>query len=99
MTFELHVENESFVRVHMADIQQKLTTALTLFVQQMQDDERKRTTPIGKGISGDASVETARVQERLRLEHEQNFGTEEQRQRRVKEIQDATRANHMVREK
>ena len=98
MQFELLVEDTDFVQAHMVVLQQKLTTALTLLVQQLQEDERKRTGFVGKGISPDASVETASAQERLRQEHERAFGSEAERQQRVKEIQDATRANHMVRE-
>jgi hypothetical protein len=96
LQFELLVEDTDFVQAHMAVLQQKLTTVLTLFVQQMQEDIRKRTTPIAKGISGDASVETARVEEQRRKEHEKAFGTEAERQQRVKEIQENIGRNTMV---
>jgi hypothetical protein len=99
LTFELYVEDQEFVRKHAAVIQQKLMTALLLVIQELQEDERRRSTPIGKGISGDASIETANAQERLRQDHERNFGTEEQRRQQIQETRDAISRNTMVREK
>jgi|SRR5580698_3766702 hypothetical protein len=96
MIFNLFTEDEVFITEHFDVLKQKLTTALTLFVQQMQEDIRRRTTPIGKGISGDASIETANVQERLRQEHERQFGTEEQRRQQVKEMQNNIGRNTML---
>lgn len=96
MNFTLHVEDETFVQQHMDAIRHKLQTALMLIVAELQEFEWKRTGFIGKGISGDASLETARAQERLRLEHERNFGSEEQQRQQAKEIQENLTRNTMV---
>jgi hypothetical protein len=88
-----------FVNSKFDVVQARMQTALTLLVAALEADELKRTTFVGKGISGDAARETYDTQEKLRRAHEAAFGTEDERRAEVSRIQSATRQNSMVPEK
>jgi hypothetical protein len=96
MIFNIHIEDEAFVEKHIEVVKQKLTTCLILLVQELHEEERKYKSFIGKGISPDASFETARVEEERRKEHERLFGSDEQRRQQIQATRDAIALNTMV---
>jgi hypothetical protein len=74
MQFELFVEpnEEEFVRKHANVIRQKLSTSLTLLLQELHADDLKRI-PIGRGLDGAAVVEMATKKEKAAAEHAATF--------------------------
>jgi len=76
MNFEilLHENQESYAETKRAIITQRLTTALLLLLQELEATDLKYTSFIGKGISGDASIEIAGKQEALKRAHDETFG-------------------------
>jgi hypothetical protein len=73
----LDEQSESYAETKRAIITQRLTTALLLLLQELEASDLKYTSFIGKGISGDASIETANKFEQLAADHAAKFGASE----------------------
>jgi hypothetical protein len=95
MKFEilLHENQESYAETKRAIITQRLTTALLLLLQELEATDLKYTSFIGKGISGEASIEIADKQDELKRWHDETFQHDEELR---KQIQSAVSQNSMV---
>jgi hypothetical protein len=75
MFFELFVEDSKidFVNAKRAIVQQRLQTNLLLLIQELEADQLRREKVAGRGISGDASVETFEKAEAAKRWHDETF--------------------------
>lgn len=98
MKFTLHVEpaEQAYVLEHDEVICGRLQTTLLLLLQELHEQDRKHTTVIGKGISGDASIETANAQDEIKRWHEATFPNNAELS---KQIQESVHVNTMVKQK
>jgi hypothetical protein len=72
----LHEQQESYAETKRAVITQRLTTALLLLLQELEATDLRKEKVAGRGISGDASIETANKFEQLAADHAAKFGNE-----------------------
>ena len=78
--FYIHVldEDADYVRAHDKAITDHMTKQLLLLLQSMRDADLRKEKVAGRGISGDASVETANKREELQRAHDAAFPNNEE---------------------
>jgi hypothetical protein len=95
MVFDLYVEpcKQEYVEAKRKEVVTALQQRLWILISELEVVDLKRTTAIGKGISGDAAIETALLREHAEAERAKLFPNDEEL---AKRIQESTRVNTMV---